>query len=81
MLDATTEAAWISSVGVGALATAILVVNNIRDARGDEAAGKRTLVVRFGQPAGRAFFRVLLLIAGPPRRPVDHCVLPARYPF
>ena len=64
MLDATTEAAWISSVGVGALATAILVVNNIRDARGDEEAGKRTLVVRFGQPAGRTFFRVLLLIAG-----------------
>lgn len=63
MQDGTTAAAWISSVGVGALATAILVVNNIRDADGDAQAGKRTLVVRLGQPAGRTFYRALLLIA------------------
>lgn len=38
--------------GVGALATAILVVNNVRDASTDVLAGKRTLVVRFGRRAG-----------------------------
>ncbi len=38
--------------GVGALATAILVVNNVRDASTDVLAGKRTVVVRFGVRAG-----------------------------
>ncbi|MFQ5665617.1 MAG: 1,4-dihydroxy-2-naphthoate polyprenyltransferase [Candidatus Binatia bacterium] len=51
------------SVPVGALATAILVVNNIRDVQTDEAAGKRTLAVRLGQSAGRAEFILLIILA------------------
>ncbi|MDO9018280.1 MAG: 1,4-dihydroxy-2-naphthoate polyprenyltransferase [Deltaproteobacteria bacterium] len=39
---------------VGALATAVLVVNNVRDHRTDVRAGKRTLVVRFGRRFGVA---------------------------
>ena len=40
------------SVAVGFLATAILVVNNVRDIDTDRRAGKNTLAVRLG-PAGR----------------------------
>ncbi|RYZ07969.1 MAG: 1,4-dihydroxy-2-naphthoate polyprenyltransferase [Myxococcales bacterium] len=39
------------SVPVGALATAILVVNNLRDAEQDAKVGKRTLAVRWGRRA------------------------------
>ena len=54
--------AWWASVPVGALATAILVVNNVRDAPTDVKVGKRTLVVRFGRGAGVAEY-VLLMVA------------------
>ena len=43
-----------ASVPVGALATAVLAVNNVRDHRTDVGAGKRTLVVRFGRGFGVA---------------------------
>lgn len=38
------------SVGISAIATALLVVNNIRDREQDAVAGKRTLAVRCGEP-------------------------------
>ncbi|OHE82967.1 MAG: 1,4-dihydroxy-2-naphthoate octaprenyltransferase, partial [Verrucomicrobia bacterium RIFCSPLOWO2_12_FULL_64_8] len=38
-----------AAAAVGALVTNILLVNNYRDAETDAAAGKRTLVVRFGK--------------------------------
>lgn len=41
-------AAWWSAIPVGLLATAILVVNNLRDIDTDRAAGKKTLAVRLG---------------------------------
>ena len=41
--------AWWAAIPVGALATAILVVNNVRDRATDARAGKRTLAVRFGR--------------------------------
>lgn len=44
--------AWLAAVPVGALSTAILVVNNVRDRVTDERAGKRTLAVRLGRRAG-----------------------------
>lgn len=40
---------WWAAVPAGALATAILVVNNLRDLETDARAGKRTLAVRFGR--------------------------------
>lgn len=43
--------AWLLGAGVGALSTNLLVVNNYRDLDTDRAAGKRTLVVRWGRPA------------------------------
>ena len=55
--------AWAASVPVGALATAILVVNNIRDRELDAKAGKRTLVVRLGRRAAVAEYAALILSA------------------
>jgi 1,4-dihydroxy-2-naphthoate octaprenyltransferase len=49
-----------ASVPVGALATALLVVNNLRDIPTDTAAGKRTLAVRLGDQDTRVLYLVLL---------------------
>jgi 1,4-dihydroxy-2-naphthoate octaprenyltransferase len=54
--------AWAAAVGVGALACAILVVNNLRDIPTDTVAGKRTLAVRLGDAATRRVFVVLLVV-------------------
>ncbi len=53
--------AWATAVPVGLLSTAILVVNNLRDAPTDARAGKRTLVVRFGRRFGLLEYAALLL--------------------
>ena len=55
--------AMIAALPVGALATAILVVNNLRDRRGDARAGKRTLVVRLGRRAGVVEYAALIALA------------------
>lgn len=47
----------------GALVTAILVVNNLRDEAGDRRAGKRTLVVRWGHRFGCIEYGALLALA------------------
>jgi 1,4-dihydroxy-2-naphthoate octaprenyltransferase len=52
-----------AALPVGALATAILVVNNLRDIRTDARAGKRTLAVRIGPRATRFEFIGLLVFA------------------
>jgi 1,4-dihydroxy-2-naphthoate octaprenyltransferase len=49
-----------ASIPVGALATALLVVNNLRDIPTDTAAGKRTLAVRLGDQDTRMLYLVLL---------------------
>lgn len=51
------------AVPVGLLAANILVVNNYRDAATDAAAGKRTLVVRFGRPTAKVQFGLSLAVA------------------
>jgi len=51
------------SVSIGCLATAILVVNNIRDIDTDRRAGKRTLAVRLGRDSTRRFYRALIVVA------------------
>jgi 1,4-dihydroxy-2-naphthoate polyprenyltransferase len=62
-LGRVTELAWASSIAVGALTTAILVVNNVRDAATDVLAHKRTLAVRFGVGFSIAEYHVLLALA------------------
>jgi 1,4-dihydroxy-2-naphthoate octaprenyltransferase len=51
------------AVPVGALATAILVVNNLRDRQTDQGAGKRTLAVRFGRDFALAQYRALIAVS------------------
>ncbi|MCB0964637.1 MAG: 1,4-dihydroxy-2-naphthoate polyprenyltransferase, partial [Acidimicrobiales bacterium] len=50
-----------ASVPVGLLATALLVVNNLRDIPGDTVAGKRTLAVRLGDRRTRWLYVALLV--------------------
>jgi 1,4-dihydroxy-2-naphthoate polyprenyltransferase len=49
------------SISVGFLATAILVVNNVRDLETDRRAGKITLAVRMGRRNAVALYRLLVL--------------------
>ena len=55
--------AWLAALPVGALATAVLVVNNARDFVTDARAGKRTLVVRFGRRFANFEYVLLVLLA------------------
>jgi 1,4-dihydroxy-2-naphthoate octaprenyltransferase len=55
--------AWLGGVGVGALVTAILIVNNIRDIESDRRAGRRNIPILYGRQAGEIEFLVMLGIA------------------
>jgi 1,4-dihydroxy-2-naphthoate octaprenyltransferase len=55
--------AWLGGVATGSLACAILVLNNLRDAETDLAAGKRTLAVRLGPSRTRLLLGLLLAAA------------------
>ena len=55
---------WLCGVDSGgAIATAVLVVNNLRDGPTDVVAGKRTLVVRFGRSFGVSEYVGLVMLA------------------
>jgi 1,4-dihydroxy-2-naphthoate octaprenyltransferase len=55
--------AFACAVPVGLLASAILVVNNLRDIDSDRRAGKRTLAVRLGAGRTRTLYPVMLACA------------------
>jgi 1,4-dihydroxy-2-naphthoate octaprenyltransferase len=55
--------AFVCAVPVGLLASAILVVNNVRDIDTDRRAGKRTLAVRLGRARTRALYTAMLAVA------------------
>ena len=81
-----------AAIPVGCLATALLVINNLRDIPGDTAVGKRTLAVRIGDMPTRWLYTGLLvgafvavpLVAGIGERPLAAAalaaVIPARTP-
>jgi 1,4-dihydroxy-2-naphthoate octaprenyltransferase len=56
-------AAFYAAVGIGAIACAILVANNLRDIPTDREAGKMTLAVRLGDSRTRALYLFLILLA------------------
>lgn len=57
---------WLDVVcgsAMGCWATALLVVNNLRDIPGDSASGKRTLAVRLGAQRTRVLYTLLVVVA------------------
>jgi 1,4-dihydroxy-2-naphthoate octaprenyltransferase len=58
-----TAAGWYAACGIGALACAILVANNLRDIPTDRGSGKITLAVRLGDERTRICYGLLLLLA------------------
>jgi len=61
--ESLTALSWTAAVPVGLLATALLVVNNLRDIPGDTDARKRTLAVRIGDRRTRGLYVALLVLA------------------
>jgi 1,4-dihydroxy-2-naphthoate octaprenyltransferase len=55
--------AWLMAAAIGAIITAIIVVNNLRDIEQDRAANKRTIAVRIGVRATK--FEYTMLVALP----------------
>ena len=55
--------AFALAVPVGLLASAILVVNNVRDLETDRRAGKRTLAVRLGRERTRVLYAAMVYVA------------------
>ncbi len=53
----------LAGAAMGFLATAVLVVNNLRDIDTDRAAGKRTLAVKIGRRATQVEYLILLVLA------------------
>ncbi len=62
-LGTVNSASVAGGIGVGALACAILVANNLRDIHTDTESGKRTLAVLLGEQRTRGLFVGLNLIA------------------
>lgn len=93
MIERLTLLAVGAAIPVGLLATALLVVNNLRDIPTDTVAGKRTLAVRLGDAGTRRLYLLLLVgvfvavpfVAGLGLRPVAAlallAVIPARRPL
>jgi len=61
--EQVTAGEWWAGAGVGALACAILVANNLRDIPSDLAVGKRTLAVVLGDRRARMLYGALLAAA------------------
>lgn len=55
--------AFVCALPVGLLASAILVVNNVRDLETDRRAGKRTLAVRLGRDRTRTLYAAMITAA------------------
>jgi 1,4-dihydroxy-2-naphthoate octaprenyltransferase len=62
-LERWPSVAILASIPVGALAAAVLVVNNVRDRETDSRVGKNTLAVRLGAERGRDLYTGVLIVA------------------
>ncbi len=55
--------AWLPALSIGALATAVLNLNNLRDRESDREAGKNTLIVKIGYENGRRYHTALCVLS------------------
>ncbi|MDC5696435.1 1,4-dihydroxy-2-naphthoate polyprenyltransferase [Intrasporangium calvum] len=62
-MTSLTAAGWWGAIGVGSVASAILVANNLRDIPTDSVTGKRTLAVRLGDRGTRTLYVSLIAVA------------------
>jgi 1,4-dihydroxy-2-naphthoate polyprenyltransferase len=62
-VEELTALSFVAGSGVGALACALLVVNNLRDIPTDAVVGKRTLAVRLGDARTRVLYQALVAFA------------------
>ena len=53
----------LAGVSCGALSTAILIANNLRDIPTDQLNGKKTLAVRLGDHKTREFYKFMIVLA------------------
>jgi 1,4-dihydroxy-2-naphthoate octaprenyltransferase len=60
VIESVTSLSLVSSVAVGFLACALLVINNLRDIPTDSQVGKKTLAVRLGDARTRWFYVALI---------------------
>jgi 1,4-dihydroxy-2-naphthoate polyprenyltransferase len=60
--DDVSWSALAGAVGLGSLACAVLVANNLRDIPTDSLSGKHTLAVRLGDPGTRRFYLALVVV-------------------
>lgn len=58
-----TKEVIVAAVACGAVIDTLLVVNNYRDREADARSGKRSVVVRFGEPFGRYLYLFLGIMA------------------
>lgn len=63
-LGRLTPLSWMGGLGAGALVTAVLVVNNVRDIESDRRAGRKNIPVLWGRKAGEMEYAAMLLLAG-----------------
>lgn len=61
-VDGLTLSGWAGAVAIGSLASAVLMVNNLRDIPTDLDAGKITMAVRLGDNRSRIAYAVLVLL-------------------
>jgi 1,4-dihydroxy-2-naphthoate octaprenyltransferase len=61
--ESVTALSAVAAIAVGLLATALLVINNLRDIPGDTISGKRTLAVRLGDRRTRVLYVGMLVAA------------------
>ena len=54
---------WVAATSIGALASALLVVNNLRDVDTDTVSGKRTLATKLGDAGTRRFYVALVAVS------------------
>ncbi len=62
-LGCLTPLSWMGGLGAGALVTAVLVVNNVRDIESDRRAGRKNIPVLWGRKAGELEYALMLILA------------------